>query len=296
MLRMSPPLGDLLRLCDDGAESRALLVKRAAVMDVDTVSVKAFPEWTDDEAREAKRWLDDNGLRIGEVVPFYQGRHLGFDDPGLHRAALESYENQMRVGAIVGAHCIGFGWGKEFGWPSPDIWSERTWSQRVAAVAELANAAQREGIDVAAHPLYFSPLKSVERCNELIEAVSSPRLKILLDLVNMCEPHMYSSTTGLVNYAFDRLGRHVASVHAKDVKIAGGGIGGGARAEKGNPIVHIDEAVPGTGSMDYETIMKRLGELLQDVTIHVEHFDYEDTIVGQQYIRSIARKVGVQIA
>ena len=296
MLRMSPPLGDLLRLGDDGSESRALLVKRAAVMDVDTVSVKAFPEWTDDEAREAKRWLDDNGLRIGEVVPFYQGRRLGFDDPGLHRAALESYENQMRVGAIVGAHCIGFGWGKEFGWPSPDIWSERTWSQRVAAVAELANAAQREGIDVAAHPLYFSPLKSVERCTELIEAVSSPRLKILLDLVNMCEPHMYYSTTGLVNYAFDRLGAHVASMHAKDVKIAGGGIGGGARAEKGNPIVHIDEAVPGTGSMDYETIMQRLGELPQDITIHVEHFDYEDTIVGQQYIRSIARKVGVQIA
>ena len=296
MLRMSPPLGDLLRLGDDGAESRALLVKRAAVMDVDTVSVKAFPEWTDDEAREAKRWLDDNGLRIGEVVPFYQGRRLGFDDPGLHRAALASYENQMRVGAIVGAHCIGFGWGKEFGWPSPDIWSERTWSQRVAAVAELANAAQREGIDVAAHPLYFSPLKSVERCNELIEAVSSPRLKILLDLVNMCEPHMYYSTTGLVNYAFDGLGAHVASMHAKDVKISGGGIGGGARAEKGNPIVHIDEAVPGTGSMDYETIMQRLGELPQDITIHVEHFDYEDTIVGQQYIRSIARKVGVQIA
>ena len=151
-------------------------------------------------------------------MPFYQGRHLGFDDPGLHRTALTSYENQMHVGAIVGAHCIGFGWGKEFGWPSPDIWSERTWSQRVAAVAELANAAQREGIDVAAHPLYFSPLKSVERCNELIEAVSSPRLKILLDLVNMCEPYMYSNTTGLVNYAFNRLGPHVASMHAKDVK------------------------------------------------------------------------------
>ena len=296
MLRMSPPLGDLLQLGPDASESRALLLKRAAVMDVDTVSVKAFPEWTDGEAREAKRWLDDNGLRIGEVVPFYQGRHLGFDDPKLHEAALRSYEHQMRVGAVLGAHCVGFGWGKEFGWPSPDIWSERTWSRRVAAVAELAKAAEREGIDAAAHPLYFSPLKSIERCKELIDAVSSPRLKILLDLVNMCEPHMYYNTTDLVNRAFDVLGPHIASMHAKDVKIAGGGIGGGARAEKGNPIVHIDEAVPGTGTMDYETIIKRLGELPQDITIHVEHFDYEDTIVGQQYVRAVARKVGVQIA
>lgn len=296
MLRMSPPLGDLLQLGPDASDSRTLLLKRAAVMDVDTVSVKAFPEWTDGEAREARRWLDDNGLRIGEVVPFYQGRHLGFDDPKLHEAALRSYEHQMHVGAVLGAHCVGFGWGKEFGWPSPDIWSERTWSRRVAAVAELAKAAEREGIDAAAHPLYFSPLKSIERCKELIDAISSPRLKILLDLVNMCEPHMYYNTTDLVNRAFDVLGPHIASMHAKDVKIAGGGIGGGARAEKGNPIVHIDEAVPGTGTMDYETIIKRLGELPQDITIHVEHFDYEDTIVGQQYVRAVARKVGVQIA
>ena len=196
---------------------------------------------------------------------------------------------------MIGARCVGFGWGKEFGWPSPDIWSEETWKMRVAAVAEMAEAAEREGIDIAAHPLYFTPLKSVERCKDLLDSVGSPRLKILLDLVNMCEPYMYYRTTDLVNHAFDELGEHIASVHAKDVKIAGGGIGGGAQAEKGNPIVHIDEAVPGTGVMDYETIMRRLGELPQDITMHVEHFEYEDTIVGQQYIRSVARRVGVEV-
>ena len=98
MLRMSPPLGDLLRLGDDGAEGRALLVKRAAVMDVDTVSVKAFPLWSDEETREAKGWLDDNGLRIGEVIPFYQGRHLGFHDPALH-------EDRTRELLGADAHC-----------------------------------------------------------------------------------------------------------------------------------------------------------------------------------------------
>ena len=264
-------------------------------MSVDTVSVKAFPLWSDDETREAKGWLDDNGLRIGEVAPFWQGRHLGFHDPALHEIALASYSEQMHIAAMIGARCVGFGWGKEFGWASPDIWSEETWKQRVAGVAEMAEVAEREGIDIAAHPLYFTPLKSVERCKDLLDSVGSPRLKILLDLVNMCEPYMYYRTTDLVNHAFDVLGEHIASVHAKDVKIAGGGIGGGAQAEKGNPIVHIDEAVPGTGVMDYETIMKRLGELPQDITMHVEHFEYEDTIVGQQYIRSVARRVGVEV-
>ena len=145
MLRMSPPLGDLLRLGDDGAEGRALLVKRAAVMDVDTVSVKAFPLWSDEETREAKGWLDDNGLRIGEVIPFYQGRHLGFHDPALHKVALASYSEQMHIAAMLGAQCVGFGWGKEFGWASPDIWSEETWKARVAAVAGRLAAPFRLG-------------------------------------------------------------------------------------------------------------------------------------------------------
>lgn len=295
MLRMSPPLGDLLRLGDEGADSRADLLRRAAVMDVTTVSIKAFPDWSDAEACEAKGWLDDNGLRIGEVIPFYGGRHLGFHDREPHEFALEIYTKQIHIAAIIGAHCVGFGWGKEFGWPSPDIWSDKTWNERIAGVAELAQVAERKGIDIAAHPLYFTPLKSVERCKELVESVGSQRVKILLDLVNMCEPHMYYSTTDLVNHAFDELGEHVVSMHAKDVKISGGGIGGGARSEKGNPIVHIDEAVPGTGVMDYPTIMKRLGELPQDVILHVEHFEYEDTIVGQQYIRSVGRQLSVEV-
>ena len=57
---MSPPLGDLLRLGGEASDSRAELLKRAAVMDVTTVSFKAFPDWSDAEAkRAAMAELDD---------------------------------------------------------------------------------------------------------------------------------------------------------------------------------------------------------------------------------------------
>ena len=295
MLRFSPPIGHMLVLGNEGAAARTEMLRRARTLGVDTMSVKDFPRWTDAEAKDARRFLDDNGLRIGEVVPFYHGRHLGSPDRALHKEALDSYARHLHIGAIVGAHCIGFGWGKEFNWASPDIWSQKTWDERVAGVAELAKVAEREGVDLAAHPLYYSPLNSVERYKDMIQRVGSPRLKILVDLVNLTLPHMYYNTTDHVNHVFDELQEHFVSLHAKDVKISGGGIGGGARAEKGNPIVHIDEAVPGTGVMDFHTIMKRLGKLEQDITLHVEHFDYEDTVFGQQYIRGVAREVGVEV-
>ena len=68
--------------------------------------------------------------------------------------------------------------------------------------------------------------------------------------------------------------------------------------------MHIDEAVPGakeaehryeSGVMDYAAILRRLDELNHDVTLYVEHFPYEDTITGQQYIRHVAREVDVTI-
>lgn len=79
------------------------------------------------------------------------------------------------------------------------------------------------------------------------------------------------------------------------MKIAGGGLQRVPKTEKGLALIHVDEVVPGTGILDYATVLRRLGELDQDVTIHVEHFQYEDTIAGQQYIRSVARDVGVEL-
>ena len=60
-------------------------------------------------------------------------------------------------------------------------------------------------------------------------------------------------------------------------------------------LVHLDETVPGTGNMDYETLLQRLAGLPHEVTMRLKHFTWEDTIVGQQSIRYVARKVGVTL-
>ena len=147
MLRMSPPIGSHLQVGKDGRSERDELVRKAAIMEADTFSVKSFPDWSDAEADEAKSFLDDHELRVGEVAPFYGGRDLGSPNPQAHQASLLHLRRQMQIGRRVGAHCVGFGWGKEFDGPTPAIWSEETWRERVAGVAELAKAAEDEGID-----------------------------------------------------------------------------------------------------------------------------------------------------
>ena len=279
-----------------GDKEREEFLRNAAILDVKTVSGATPSNWTDEEVKEARQFIDQHGIRWGEFSGFFGGRFLGSPDRKKHEFALQHYRQQLRHAKILGAHCVGFGWSKEFfDRPNANIWSEETWQQRIAAVAELAEAAESIGVDVAGHPLYFSPLCSIERYKEMLQTVSSPRLKVLMDIVNLTKPHMVFNTTDLVNEVFDALGEHIAAIHAKDVKISGAGLGPSPKMEKGLSLIHVDEVPPGEGVMDYATLLRRLGGLSQDVTLYVEHFSYEDTIAGQQYIRYMAREVGVAL-
>ena len=47
--------------------------------------------------------------------------------------------------------------------------------------------------------------------------------------------------------------------------------------------------------MDYRTLLKRMDPIDHDVTLHVEHFGFEDTIEGQNYIRGVADEIGVTL-
>ena len=148
-----------------GRDCRALLVKRAAVMDVRHGFGQGVSpvERRGDPARPKAGWTT-TVFASERSPPSGRDGISAFTIPHSTKIALASYSEQMHIAAMLGAQCVGFGWGKEFGWASPDIWSEETWKARVAAVAEMAEVAEREGIDIAAHPLYFTPLKSVERC------------------------------------------------------------------------------------------------------------------------------------
>jgi sugar phosphate isomerase/epimerase len=106
-----------------------------------------------------------------------------------------------------------------------------------------------------------------------------------MDPVNLTWPHLVFETKRLINDIFDELGSHIIALHAKDVVMGGAG----------KDVVHVDEAIPGTGTMDYATLLKRMDALPHDITLHAEHFPYAETLQGQQYIRGVARNIGVTL-
>lgn len=288
MIVLSPPLSQFLVAGPEGNDDRRELLKRAATMDVSTITVlRVHPDYDDDAVCELRKFLDDNGLSVGEFTGFYKGTRpwggLGGYDRDDHRYTLDLYERQLRQAKILGAKFVGFG--ALVGRGTPKMWAEDTWRQVLEGIRDLADLAESAQMDIGAHPHIMSCLNSVDRLEEMLDVVASPRLKILIDPVNLVQPHMAYRTTDLVNRIFDVLGPQIVGLHAKDVVLSGGG----------KVVAHVDEAAPGEGLMDYHTILRRLDALEQDVTVHAEHFPYPQTIQGQQYIRSVARSIGVQV-
>ena len=282
MILMCPPVA-LPKTVDD----RETFLQRIGFLDVRTFSSAVPADWTDEQVDSMKAFLDEHGLRIGEFSAFHMG--LGSSDPDSHAAALDHYGRQLGHARIMDAHCVGFSItaGRDAG---PEMWSDETWQRCIHGVRELADLAEKAQMDVAAHPHIIGPLNSVERYIELLGRVDSTRLQVLMDPVNLTWPHLFFRTAEMIDQAFDELGDRIVALHAKDVTMSAV-----QRSEVALSVVHLDEAVPGTGEMDYTTLLTRLDRLDQDVTVHVEHLSPENCIVGQQYIRHVARDLGIAL-
>ena len=276
MVIMCPPVP-----LGNDAESRCEMLRRAAELESTTIATRVPEDWPDEKVVETREFLDEHGLRVGEYVQF----RFDFASavPEEHRAAMADYRRQLRHAGIVGAAFVGFNIVCDRA--TPRMWTQETWSRCIVAVGELASEAESAGTDVAVHPHYMSPLFSIERVEDLLASVPSARLKVLIDIVNLTSPEMVYRTTELVNNVFDRLGDRIVGLHAKDVTMSGGG----------NTIVHVDEAVPGTGLMDLATVLRRLDALGRDVTLQVEHLGYEDTLQGAGHIQKLAREAGIAL-
>ena len=121
---------------------------------------------------------------------------------------------------------------------------------------------------------------------KLIRAVDRKQFSVHLDPCNIINsPEKFYRNSDVLNECFDKLGKWIASCHAKDL---------GWEVEMN---MHFREVIPGRGKMDYATYLKRLSELPQQPPLMLEHLskaeEYEE---GKKFIMETGRKAGVKFA
>tara|TARA_Y100000588_G_scaffold315968_1_gene344308 strand:- start:105 stop:740 length:636 start_codon:yes stop_codon:yes gene_type:complete len=197
------------------------------------------------------------------------------------------------------AHCVGV----SSPFAESDWWSEKTWTLLCNSLGEVAVEAEALGVNLAFHPTNQGPLDAPEQLRRIVDDVGSPRMKVMLDPVNMFTHRTIYDTTDFLNFMFDLLGDVIIGAHAKDINL-----------DISHWVLRLDEVPLGTGLLDYETYVKRLAELdeSRDLVFIIEHFRdvgvsgtvasptfvYYDTDVentrAKQFIEAVGQKVGAK--
>ncbi len=270
------------------------LAQTCRYLNMTTICGASQFDWTDQEVSRLRQFLDDHGLSIGELSRFHGG--LAAQDAAANRASLDAYRRNLAQASILGAACVGFSLTVLFsldGTSGEDPRSAAVWDRVVDAIGAMAADAEAAGMDIAAHPHQLGPLYTVEQIARLLRDVNSPRLKVLLDPVNLVTLEHYYDTAPFLNQAFDVLGADIVSVHAKDTVLSGL-----ERNDQGLlTVCRLVEAVPGKGNLDYATLLRRAAALDHDVVMHTEHLSkMDDKVVALHNIRHVAREQGIPLA
>ena len=121
---------------------------------------------------------------------------------------------------------------------------------------------------------------------ELIKAVDRRSFAVHLDACNVINsPTRFYNNKAVIEECFRKLGRWVASCHAKDL----------AWVPEYN--VHFAEVVPGRGEDDYATYLKEISKLPVDAPLMLEHLKTpEEYDEGRSYIQRVATQEGISFA
>ena len=96
-------------------------------------------------------------------------------------------------------------------------------------------------------------------------------------------PRLYYSNGAFLRRCFELLGPMIKSCHAKDIVL------------QPKLTVHLDEARPGLGTLDWATYLKELDKLEPNVPLMVEHLpSAEDYAKAAEHIRSVAASHGLR--
>jgi sugar phosphate isomerase/epimerase len=121
---------------------------------------------------------------------------------------------------------------------------------------------------------------------QLIKAVDRKAFGVHMDVCNAVNsPERFYNNGDLIDELFRKLGRWIASCHAKDL----------AWIPEYN--VHFLEVVPGRGVLDYSRYLLNVSRLPVDAPLMLEHLksakEYDE---GRAYIQRIAKQAGVSFA
>jgi len=207
-------------------------------------------------------------------------------DEETRRKALRYCQEQLALADRVGARCcvnISGSPGAQWDGPHPDNLTEATFGRIVESVREIIDAVKPKRTFYTLETMPWMYPDSAESYLRLIRAIDRKQFAVHFDPVNLvCSPQRYFRNGDLIREFVTQLGPYIKSCHAKDIVLSG------------KLTVHLDEACPGAGGLDYRTYLAEIDRLDPDTPLMLEHLSTEEEFEqAARHVRSVAQEAGI---
>ncbi|MBQ3864350.1 MAG: sugar phosphate isomerase/epimerase [Clostridia bacterium] len=187
----------------------------------------------------------------------------------------------------IGARCavnISGSCGKRWDGPHPQNLTEQTFEEIVRISNRILEEVQPKTVKYALEPMPWAYPNSRESAQKLIDCVNHPQFGVHVDMANLINSIDRVYHTGeLTKDFFGHLGSFICSVHAKDSQIV-----------EDRLTMHIDEAIPGEGIFDFDTLLQCCAAL-GDVPVLAEHLQTQEQYEkATSYLKKVAERNGLQ--
>ena len=236
--------------------------------------------------QRVRQAFDSAGLEAAQANGTYEA--LVNPDEALRLKGIQGLQALCRIGRVLGAQTTYVrpgGLNPSGHWfAHPGNHTPETFDRLVNSLRQVCVEAAQEGMILAIEGHVLSALDSPRRMRDLLDAVGSPQLKFNIDPVNFIGTvGAVHDTRPVLNELFDLLGDDIAAAHAKDC----------ALGEK--LVLHIDEVILGSGTLDYTLFLQRLQSSCPDGYILVEHLPDEKVPQARQALIEAAAAARVPL-
>ena len=121
-----------------------------------------------------------------------------------------------RMGAKLVTLCTGTRDPEDQWRAHPDNDSPNAWSDMLHGMEQAVRLAEEHGVDLGVEPELANVISSADKARRLIDALASPRVKIVFDAANLFEVATKDEQRAIVSRGLDLLADRLAMAHAKD--------------------------------------------------------------------------------
>ena len=226
------------------------------------------------------------------VVIAEVGRWVNLLDvnPTKQRENLQTVTEGLALAEAIGARCCvdiagSYNPTSWFG-PDPENLSQRHFEASVENARKIIDAVKPARTTFCYEVMGWAWPDSADHYLKMIKAIDRKAFSVHLDPCNLVNsPEKFYQNTALLNECFDKLGRWIASCHAKDL------------TWDVEMNIHFREVAPGKGKLDYTTYLRRLARLPQNPPLMLEHLSTAEDYTGaREHIFEVGRAAGLTFA